>query len=60
MVRDPRFDVLFEPIKIGPVTAKKIIDWRNANGRFSRVEQLREIDGIGERRFAQLQELVRV
>ena len=22
MVRDPRFDVLFEPIKIGPVTAK--------------------------------------
>ena len=41
-------------------TAKKIIDWRNANGRFSRVEQLREIDGIGERRFAQLQELVRV
>lgn len=45
---------------VGPVTAKKIIDWRNANGRFSRVEQLREIDGIGERRFAQLQELVRV
>lgn len=45
---------------VGPVTAKKIIDWRSANGRFSRVEQLREIDGIGERRFAQLQELVRV
>ncbi len=45
---------------VGPVTAKKIVDWRSANGRFSRVEQLREIDGIGERRFAQLQELVRV
>lgn len=45
---------------VGPVTAKKIIDWRSANGRFIRVEQLREIDGIGERRFAQLQELVRV
>jgi len=45
---------------VGPVTAGKIIDWRTANGRFSRVEQLREIDGIGERRFAQLQDLVRV
>lgn len=45
---------------VGPVTATKIIDWRTANGRFSRVEQLREIDGIGERRFAQLQPLVTV
>ncbi|MBP2366692.1 ComEA family DNA-binding protein [Pseudonocardia parietis] len=45
---------------VGPVTATKIIDWRAANGRFSRVEQLREIDGIGERRFAQLQPLVTV
>ncbi|MEJ8279308.1 ComEA family DNA-binding protein [Pseudonocardia spirodelae] len=45
---------------VGPVTAAKIVDWRTANGRFSRVEQLREIDGIGERRFARLRELVRV
>ncbi|WP_232021141.1 ComEA family DNA-binding protein [Pseudonocardia autotrophica] len=45
---------------VGPVTATKIIDWRTTNGRFSRVEQLREIDGIGERRFAQLKDLVRV
>ncbi|ANY09740.1 hypothetical protein AFB00_02815 [Pseudonocardia sp. HH130630-07] len=45
---------------VGPVTAGKIIDWRAANGRFSRVEQLREIDGIGERRFANLRPLVRV
>jgi len=45
---------------IGPVTVQKIIDWRTKNGRFARVEQLREIDGIGERRFAQLRELVAV
>ncbi|MBW0106298.1 helix-hairpin-helix domain-containing protein [Pseudonocardia sp. KRD-291] len=43
---------------VGPVTAKKILDWRSQNGRFNRLEQLREIDGIGERRFAQLRELV--
>lgn len=43
---------------VGPVTATRILEWRAANGRFSRVEQLREIEGIGERRFAQLRELV--
>lgn len=45
---------------MGPVTAAKIIDWRTKNGRFARVDQLREIEGIGERRFAQLRELVTV
>ena len=44
----------------GPVTATRILEWRTRNGRFSRVEQLREIEGIGERRFAQLRELVTV
>lgn len=43
---------------VGPVTAQRILEWRRHNGRFSRVEQLREIEGIGERRFAQLRELV--
>jgi len=43
---------------VGPVTVQRILEWREANGRFSRVEQLREIEGIGERRFAQLRELV--
>jgi len=43
---------------VGPVTAQRILDWRTQHGRFSRVEQLREVDGIGERRFSQLRELV--
>jgi competence protein ComEA len=45
---------------VGPVTAERILEWRTRNGRFSRVEQLREVDGIGERRFAQLRNLVAV
>ncbi|OZM79171.1 competence protein ComEA [Pseudonocardia sp. MH-G8] len=45
---------------VGPVTAQRILEWRASNGRFARVEQLREVDGIGERRFAQLRELVKV
>ena len=45
---------------VGPVTAQKIIDWRSVNGRFSSVEQLREVSGIGEARFAQLRDRVTV
>ncbi len=43
---------------VGPVTAQRILDWRGANGRFTRVEQLREVEGIGEARFGTLRELV--
>jgi competence protein ComEA len=42
------------------VTAQRILDWRAANGRFTAVEQLREVDGIGEARYAKLKDLVRV
>lgn len=45
---------------VGPITAQRIVEWRNRNGRFARLDQLREIEGIGERRFAQLRELVRI
>lgn len=43
---------------VGPVTAQRILDWRAQHGRFSSVEQLREIDGIGETRFSKLKNLV--
>ncbi|HEX5566390.1 MAG TPA: ComEA family DNA-binding protein, partial [Streptomyces sp.] len=43
---------------IGPVLAQHIIDYRTAHGGFSSVEQLRDVNGIGERRFADLQALV--
>lgn len=45
---------------VGPVMAKKILDWRTQNGRFTAVEQLREIAGIGDARFGTLRDLVRV
>jgi competence protein ComEA len=45
---------------IGPVTAAKITAWRDEHGRFTRVEELQEIDGIGPKTFAQLAEQVRV
>lgn len=43
---------------IGPVTAGHILAWREANGRFSSVDELLEVSGIGERTLAQLAPLV--
>ena len=45
---------------IGPVTAAAIVAWRDANGRFTSVDQLGDVDGIGPARLEKLRELVRV
>ncbi|MFG2617958.1 helix-hairpin-helix domain-containing protein [Streptomyces sp. NPDC048507] len=44
---------------VGPVLARHIVDFRTARGGFRGVEDLRQVDGIGERRFADLRALVR-
>ncbi|MFJ1574874.1 helix-hairpin-helix domain-containing protein [Streptomyces sp. NPDC088182] len=44
---------------VGPVLARHIIDYRGRHGGFRSVDELREVNGIGERRFADLQSLVR-
>ncbi|MFE9167985.1 helix-hairpin-helix domain-containing protein [Streptomyces kebangsaanensis] len=43
---------------VGPVLARRIIDYRTQHGGFRSVDQLREVSGIGERRFADLRGLV--
>jgi len=45
---------------VGPVLAQRIVEYRTRNGGFRSVEQLREVTGIGERRYAELKDLVRV
>ena len=45
---------------VGPVTAAAIMAWRQANGRFTDVDQLGEVDGIGPARLEKLRPLVRV
>lgn len=45
---------------VGPVTAGKILAWREEVGRFTAVEELLEVDGIGEATLAELTPLVTV
>lgn len=45
---------------IGPVLAQRVLDWRTENGRFTSVEELTEVAGIGPRLLDGLRDLVRV
>ena len=45
---------------VGPVMAQAIIDYRTEHGSFASVEQLMDVSGIGDSRFARLKDLVRV
>ena len=45
---------------IGPVLAQRIVDHRDATGRFTSVEQLDDVPGIGPTTYAELTDLVRV
>ena len=45
---------------IGAVLAQRILDWRTENGRFASVDQLREVTGIGEAKYQDLESKVTV
>ncbi len=45
---------------MGPATAQKILDWRKEHGGFSSVDQLKQISGIGPKRFETLRDSVRM
>lgn len=46
--------------RIGPAMAERIIAWREANGRFTAVEDLLDVAGIGDATLSGLRDLVTV
>ncbi len=45
---------------IGPAIAQRIVDYRALHGRFASIEELKEVSGIGDKKYADLQDLVTV
>jgi competence protein ComEA len=44
--------------RVGPAMAARILAWRTANGRFTAIEDLMSVSGIGEKTFDGLKDLV--
>ena len=45
---------------IGPTLAQRMVDYRDQNGPFDRVEDLMEVDGIGQAKYDGLKDLITV
>jgi competence protein ComEA len=45
---------------IGPVIAQRIIDFRQENGPFTRIEELQNVSGIGPATYAKIKDLISV
>ena len=45
---------------VGEATARKILEYRELSGGFLTIEQIMEVDGIGEKKYEAIKELITV
>ena len=45
---------------VGPATARKIIDYRNANKGFKSVEEIKKVQGIGDKKYAEMKDYLTI
>jgi competence protein ComEA len=46
--------------RIGPKVAQRIVDYRTKNGSFKRIDDLMKVQGIGEKIFDEIKDLITV
>jgi len=45
---------------VGPATAEKIIEYREENGRFSKIEDIKNVSGIGDKTFEEFKDDIKI
>ena len=45
---------------IGPSTALKIIDYREENGKFNSIEDIKNVSGIGDAKYEKMKDYITV
>lgn len=46
--------------RVGEKTAQRIIEYRQKNGKFKRIEDIMKIKGIGEKTFKKMEDMISV
>jgi competence protein ComEA len=46
--------------RIGPKVAQRIVDFRTKNGNFKKVEEIMKVQGIGEKIYDEIKDLITV
>jgi comEA protein len=46
--------------RIGPKVAQRIVDYRTKNGNFKKIEEIMKVQGIGEKVYEQIKDLITV
>jgi competence protein ComEA len=46
--------------RIGPAVAQRIVDFRTKNGAFKRIEDIMKVQGIGEKVYESIKDLITV
>ena len=45
---------------VGPVIAKRIIEYRKIHGRFNTIEEIMKVKGIGKKKFKEMKDMITV